>query len=71
MAKYYSLPTIYLGSSQEGESLYKQVQATYEANNERFASSNLFLKHLLAYALENDVSLKKPILSPEIPRSGR
>jgi len=71
MARYFSLPSIYLGSHTDGETLYKNVQSTYEANRERFNSNNAFLKHLLAYALEHDLSLKKPVLSPEIPRSSR
>jgi hypothetical protein len=60
MAKYYSLPSVYLGASNDGETLYREFRASYDANQARFNSVNGFLKHLIAFSIANDPSLKKP-----------
>jgi hypothetical protein len=59
MAKYYSLPSCYLGSAKEGRNLYERVYESYAANQSRFDSQNLFIRHLITYALSHDRSLKK------------
>lgn len=59
MPHIYSLPSIYLGSSKEGRNLYEMVYERYEANQERFSSMNLFLRHCVLYALERDKALQK------------
>jgi len=58
MARYWSLPSIYLGSGESAEEFSLQVKLTYEANKDRFPSVNLYLRHLLSYALEHDTSLR-------------
>jgi hypothetical protein len=59
MAQVYSLPSVYLGASKEGRNAWEYVYERYGANEERFPSLNLFLRHCVEYALKHDRSLKK------------
>lgn len=60
MSKYYALPSLYLGSNKEARNLFEEIAESYAVNAEQFGSQNLFLKHLIVYALTHDRSLKDP-----------